>query len=174
VKGQKWLKERTDMKYGKDAYCLAVEDHKHAGKRSKLIVDPCKKDDPSQLFLYTKNKYGGSIKFRNPVTGKHQCLDLEGGEDATTGSTVVLNSCKGEEDDNQEWEYLEDYNTFRIPLDVADDTSRFGDLCMGTKRSFDEKLKPDTYEVVAVNCEDGSSEEGDILFTMPPKYELSY
>ena len=106
------------------------------------------------------------------VTGKHQCLDLAGGEDATTGSSVVLNSCKGEEDDNQEWEYLEDYNTFRIPLDVADDTSRFGDLCMGTKRSFNEKLKPDTYEVVAVNCEDSWTNRLALRFTPPVREVL--
>ena len=45
---------------------------------------------------------------------------------------------------------------------------------MGTTRSFDSKLKPGKYDLVGVNCEDGSSEEGDILFTMPPKYELAY
>ena len=30
------------------------------------------------------------------------------------------------------------------------------------------------YDLVGVNCEDGTSAEGDILFTIYPKYKLSY
>ena len=45
---------------------------------------------------------------------------------------------------------------------------------MGTTRSFDSKLKPGKYDLVGVNCEDGTSAEGDILFTLYPKYRLSY
>jgi hypothetical protein len=176
VKGDKWHKERTDMKYGKDAWCLAVEDHKTAGKGSALTVWPCQKNDASQLFQYVvkdNDQELGQIKYYNPVTKSHLCLDIKGGEDATTGSPIVLNSCK-DDDDNQSFWYDETYNTFTIPMDPTGDDARYDDLCMGTTRSFDSKLKPGKYDLVGVNCEDGTSAEGDILFTMYPKYTLSY
>ena len=59
-------------------------------------------------------------------------------------------------------------------MDPTGDDARYGDICMGTTRSFDSKLKPGKYDLVGVNCEDGTSAEGDILFTMYPQYKLSY
>ena len=75
---------------------------------------------------------------------------------------------------DQSFWYDETYNTFTIPMDPTGDDNRYDDLCMGTTRSFDSKLKPGKYDLVGVNCEDGTSAEGDILFTMYPKYTLSY
>jgi len=176
VKGDEWLKERTDMKYSNEDWCLAVEDHKNAGKGSALTLWPCQKNDASQLFQYVvKDKIEelGQIKYYNPVTKSHLCLDLVGGEDATTGSPIRLNSCK-DDDDNQSLWYNEDYNTFTIPMDPTGDDDRFGDLCMGTKRTYDEKLKQGKFELVGVNCGGDSFVEGDVLFTMYPQYKLSY
>merc|ERR1712176_1433703 len=105
VKGDMWLKERTDMSYVKKPYCLAVKDHNNAGKGSALTVWPCQDNDASQLFQYVvkdDEQELGQIKYYNPVTKSHLCLDLKGGDDATTGSPIVLNSCKDVfEDDNQ-------------------------------------------------------------------------
>ena len=107
------------------------------------------------------------------------CLDLKGGEDATTGSPIVLNSCKLNEegdqydDDNQSFWWDEDYNTFSLPMDPSDD-DRLEGLCMGTKRTYDEKLKPGKFEIMGVNCDGDSEVEGDVFWTVYPKYKLSY
>jgi len=178
VKGDKWLKERTEMKYGKDPNCLAVADHNHVSKGSLLEVWPCKKGDPTQEFLYVPeaNDNMGQIKWLNPNTGHHMCLDLSGGEDATTGSPIRLNSCK-DGDDNQSFLWDETYNTFTIPMDPSGDDDRLGDLCMGTKRKYGEKLDAGgrgKFLVVGVNCDGDSEVEGDVFWTMPPDYRLSY
>ena len=120
----------------------------------------------------------GKIKYYNPLTKSHLCLDLKGGEDATTGSPIVLNRCKVNDDDiydddNQSFWWDEDYNTFSLPMDPSDD-DRLEGLCMGTKRTYDEKLKPGKFEIMGVNCDGDSEVEGDVFWTMPPKYELSY
>jgi hypothetical protein len=107
------------------------------------------------------------------LTGHHLCVDLKGGESATTGSPVVLNSCK-DMDDNQSWHYDPTYNTFTVPMDAEEDDENLEDVCMGLKRSYDEKLKPGKFEVVGVNCYGDSFVEGDVFWTMPPKYELAY
>ncbi len=117
----------------------------------------------------------GKIKYYNPLTKSHLCLDLKGGDDATTGSPIVLNSCKDVfEDDNQAFFYQEDYNLFTIPMDPKGDDDNLEDLCMGTKRTYDEKLEEGKLELVGVNCGGDSFVEGDVLFTMYPKYELAY
>ena len=115
----------------------------------------------------------GKIKYYNPLTKSHLCLDLKGGEDATTGSPIRLNSCK-DGDDNQSFTYDETYNTFTIPMDPTGDDDRLEELCMGTKRTYDEKLTPGKFEVVGVNCDGDSEVEGDVFWTMYPKYKLSY
>ena len=47
--------------------------------------------------------------------------------------------------------------------------------CQGPQlRTYDEKLKPGKFELVGVNCDGDSFVEGDVLFTMYPKYKLSY
>ena len=68
----------------------------------------------------------------------------------------------------------EDYNLFTIPMDPTGDDDNLEDLCMGTQRTYDEKLKQGKFELVGVNCGGDSFVEGDVLFTMYPKYELSY
>jgi hypothetical protein len=140
-----------------------------------LTLWPCQKNDASQLFQYVPkaNDNMGQIKYYNPVTKSHLCLDMKGGEDATTGSPIVLNSCK-DGDDNQSIFYDEDYNLFTIPMDPTGDDDRLEDLCMGTQRTYDEKLKQGKFELVGVNCGGDSFVEGDVLFTMYPKYKLSY
>ena len=115
----------------------------------------------------------GQIKYYNPVTKSHLCLDLKGGEDATTGSPIRLNSCK-DGDDNQSILYDEDYNLFTIPMDSKGDDDRYDDLCMGTQRTYDQQLETGKFELVGVNCGGDSFVEGDVLFTMYPKYKLSY
>ena len=45
---------------------------------------------------------------------------------------------------------------------------------MGVKRSYGEKLQTNKFEVVGVNCYGDSFVEGDVFWTMPPKYELAY
>ena len=66
------------------------------------------------------------------------------------------------------------YNTFTIPMDPKGDDDNLEDLCMGTKRTYDEKLEEGKFELVGVNCGGDSFVEGDVLFTMYPKYELAY
>ena len=68
----------------------------------------------------------------------------------------------------------EDYNLFTIPMDPKGDDDNLEDLCMGTKRTYDEKLEEGKFELVGVNCGGDSFVEGDVLFTMYPKYELAY
>ena len=166
------------MSYGKKPWCLAVKDHNNAGKGSALTVWPCQDNDASQLFQYVvkdDEQELGQIKYYNPVTKSHLCLDLKGGDDATTGSPIVLNSCKDVfEDDNQAFFYQEDYNLFTIPMDPKGDDDNLEDLCMGTKRTYDEKLEEGKFELVGVNCGGDSFVQGDVLFTMYPKYELAY
>ena len=53
------------------------------------------------------------------------------------------------------------------------DDDRAQDLCMGTKRKYDWKLEAGM-GVYGVNCDGDSEVEGDVFWTMPPKYELSY
>ena len=66
------------------------------------------------------------------------------------------------------------FTTFTIPMDPTGDDDRFGDLCMGTKRTYDEKLEQGKFELVGVNCGGDSFVEGDVLFTMYPEYKLAY
>ena len=66
------------------------------------------------------------------------------------------------------------YNTFTLPMDTKGDDDYLEDLCMGVKRSYDSKLKPHKFEVVGVNCGDDSFVEGDVFWTLYPKYELAY
>ena len=54
------------------------------------------------------------------------------------------------------------------------DDDNLEDLCMGTKRTYDEKLKPGKFEIMGVNCDGDSEVEGDVFWTMYPKYKLSY
>ena len=54
------------------------------------------------------------------------------------------------------------------------DDDNLEDLCMGTQRTYNEKLQPGEFELVGVNCGGDSFVEGDVLFTMYPKYELAY
>ena len=77
------------------------------------------------------------------------------------------------DDDNQSFWWDEDYNTFSLPMDPSDD-DRLEGLCMGTKRTYDEKLKPGKFEIMGVNCDGDSEVEGDVFWTMYPKYKLSY
>ena len=65
------------------------------------------------------------------------------------------------------------HNTFTIPMDPKGDDDRAQDLCMGTKRKYDWKLEAGM-GVYGVNCDGDSEVEGDVFWTMPPKYELSY
>ena len=59
-------------------------------------------------------------------------------------------------------------------MDAEEDDENLEDVCMGLKRSYDEKLKPGKFDVGGVNCYGGSFVEGDVFWTMPPKYELAY
>ena len=70
--------------------------------------------------------------------------------------------------------YSTTYNTFTLPMDTKGDDDYLEDLCMGVKRSYDSKLKPHKFEVVGVNCGDDSFVEGDVFWTLYPKYELAY
>ena len=76
-------------------------------------------------------------------------------------------------DDRQSFLWDETYNTFTIPMDPKGDDDRAQDLCMGTKRKYDWKLE-EGMGVYGVNCDGDSEVEGDVFWTMPPKYELSY
>ena len=53
------------------------------------------------------------------------------------------------------------------------DDDRAQDLCMGTKRKYDWKLEAGM-GVYGVNCDGDSEVEGDVFWTMPPDYRLSY
>ena len=64
--------------------------------------------------------------------------------------------------------------TFAGSMDPKGDDDNLEDLCMGTKRTYDEKLEEGEFELVGVNCGGDSFVEGDVLFTMYPKYELAY
>ena len=59
-------------------------------------------------------------------------------------------------------------------MDPKGDDDNLEDLCMGTKRTYGEKLEEGKFELVGVNCGGDSFVEGDVLFTMYPKYELAY
>ena len=102
------------------------------------------------------------------------CLELSQweGKGTTTGNPIMLNSCKSG-DDRQSFLWDETYNTFTIPMDPKGDDDRAQDLCMGTKRKYDWKLEAGM-GVYGVNCDGDSEVEGDVFWTMPPNYELSY
>ena len=58
-------------------------------------------------------------------------------------------------------------------LSPKGDDDRAQDLCMGTKRKYDWKLEAGM-GVYGVNCDGDSEVEGDVFWTMPPDYRLSY
>ena len=64
-------------------------------------------------------------------------------------------------------------HTFTIPMDPKGDDDRAQDLCMGTKRKYDWKLEAGM-GVYGINCDGDSEVEGDVFWTMPPDYRLSY
>ena len=140
--------------------------------------DPAKRR-PSAILalsfsLAEANDNMGQIKWLNPNTGHHMCLELSQweGKGTTTGNPIMLNSCKSG-NDRQSFLWDETYNTFTIPMDPKGDDDRAQDLCMGTKRKYDWKLEAGM-GVYGVNCDGDSEVEGDVFWTMYPKYKLSY